>query len=104
MGKYLVVANQTALSPELRDCLVEKAKNEPGAEFVLVVPASPIEHLVEREEGQPRQVASRRAGRALISLTSAGIPIVGAHIGAGSLVTAIDEAIAERTKEYEGII
>jgi GABA permease len=101
---YLVVANQTALSEELTQALLEKAKEEPGTEFILVVPASPVEHYFTHEEGQAREIAARRAGLALTHLTGAGVPIVGAHVGAPSVVVAIDDAIRERTSEYAGII
>jgi hypothetical protein len=103
MGKYLVVANQTAISGELADALLVKAQEDPAAQFVLVVPASPVEHL-QSETGDPKQIAARRAGQSLVYLTDLGVPIVGAHVGAGSLVEAIDEAIQERSREYEGII
>lgn len=104
MSLYLVVANQTALSEELTQVLLTKAELEPSTEFVLVVPATPVEHLITHEEGKARQIAARRAGLALTHLTNAGVPIVGAHVGGSSLITAIDEAINDRRSEYAGII
>lgn len=104
MSQYLVVANQTALSVELTEILLTKATLEPGTEFVLIVPASPVEHFITYEEGKARQIAARRAGLALTHLTEAGVPIVGAHVGGSSLITAIDEAISEHRSEYAGII
>jgi hypothetical protein len=104
VSTYLVVANQTAISRELSDALVEKTKQERSAEFILVVPATEIDKMVLPEAGQARQVAARRAGRALTHLTDLGVPIVGAHIGGSSLMTAIDDAIRERAIKYDGII
>ena len=102
MAKYLVIANQTALSEELTQGLIKRAEEDPDAEFVLVVPATPVESLVTMEEGQARQIAARRAGRALTQLTDAGIPIVGALVGAPSPFEAIQEAV--HSAQYAGII
>ncbi len=104
MSKFLVVANQTAISAELTGALMEKAKGDRAAQFILVVPATPVEHLQTHEEGEARQIAARRAGRALTHLVDAGIPIVGAHVGAISLEDAIGEALAEHTSDFDGII
>ncbi len=104
MSTYLVVANQTAISKELSDALLDKTSNTQGAEFILVVPATEIDKMVIPEAGHARQVAARRAGRALTHLTDLGIPIVGAHVGGSSLMTAIDDAIRERAITYDGII
>ena len=102
MASYLVVANQTALGPELRQALFERTALDAAAEFVLVVPATPVETLVSMEEGHARQIAARRAGHALTGLTEAGLPIVGAFVGAPSLFEAIEEAFS--TGKYSGII
>ena len=102
MAKYLVVANQTALSAELKKALFERTALDGAAEFVLVVPATPVETLVSLEEGQARQIAPRRAGRALTELTEAGLPIVGALVGAASLFEAIEEAFS--AGKYSGIV
>ncbi len=104
MGKYLVLANQTATSVDLAHGLLETAREDPAAQFVLVVPATPVEHLLVPEEGDPQQIAARRAGLALTRLTDAGVPIAGAHIGGTSLIVAIDDAIRESASEYAGII
>jgi len=104
MSLYLVVANQTALSAELTQALLTKVALEPGTEFVLIVPATPVEHFITYEEGKARQIAARRAGVALNHLTQAGVPIMGAHVGGSSPITAIDEAISEHRSEYAGII
>ena len=104
MGNYLVVANQTLLSPELTNGLLETFEQDPTARFVVVVPATPVEDLLLTESGASSQIAARRAGRALIQLTDLGLPIKGAHVGANSVTVAIDEAIAEQQAEFVGII
>lgn len=104
MSKYLVVANQTAISDELTHALVDRSKADRAAQFILIVPATPVEHLLTHEEGEAQQIAARRAGRALTHLVDAGIPIVGAHVGATSLDTAIEEALREHASDFNGII
>jgi hypothetical protein len=104
MTKYIVVANQTAISDELTTALLDLSKHDHSAEFVLVVPATPVELLFKREEGSARETAARRAGRALTHLTEAGVHVVGAHVGAASPIGAVDDAIRDRISEYSGII
>ena len=103
MGNYLVVANQTLLSPDLTDGILETLKQDPAARFTLVVPATPVEDLLSPEGGQASQIAARRAGQALVLLTDLGVPVTGAHVGASSVVMAVDEAIGAR-QGYTGII
>ena len=104
MGNYLVLANQTLLSPELTNGLLEAFEQDQSARFVLVVPATPVEHLLTPESGAASQIAARRAGHALIQMTDLGLPVRGAHVGGTSLAVAIDEAIAEHQADFVGII
>ena len=104
MSAYLVVANQTAISDELVEGLRKKLKTDPGAEFFLLVPATAAEHLLTHEGGSPRQIAARRAGRALTTLTDAGLPIVGAQVGAPSPREAIEMEMAQRPGLYDEIV
>ena len=104
MGAYMVVANQTAISDELMEGLRQKIKDDPAAEFFLIVPATASEHLLTNEGGSPRQIAARRAGKALTTLTDAGIPIVGAQVGAPTPREAIDQEMRQRPGLYDGII
>ena len=46
MGLYLVVAHQTAASPELLEAVRKVMARELEAEFVLLVPATPVTHLL----------------------------------------------------------
>ena len=104
MGSYMVVANQTAISDELIEGLKQKIREDASAEFFLLVPATPSEHLLTHEGGSPRQIAARRAGKALTTLSDAGIPIVGAQVGATTPREAIDMEMRQRPGLYDGII
>jgi hypothetical protein len=77
MARYLIVAHQTACSPELLERVKSLAAADPAAEFTLLVPATPTGHLLHNwEEGEARQLARRRAGEAMATLAEAG---VGSH-------------------------
>jgi len=104
MARYLVVANQTALSPELSQCLLAIAAEHPDAQFVLVVPATPVEHLLGNEEGHAEEIAQRRAAKALAHFHGLGIPVVDAHTGSSRLLYAIEESLRPYPKEFGGIV
>jgi hypothetical protein len=64
MARYLIVAHQTAGSPELLERVRALAAADPAASFTLLVPATPTGHLLHNwEEGEARQLARRRAAR-----------------------------------------
>jgi hypothetical protein len=66
MARYLIVAHQTAGSPELLERVRALAAADPEAEFTLLVPATPTGHLLHNwEEGEARQLARRRATEAM---------------------------------------
>ena len=79
MARYLIVAHQTAGSPELLERVKALAAADPAAEFTLLVPATPTGHLLHNwEEGEARQLARKRAAEAMQSLGAAGVPVAAA--------------------------
>jgi hypothetical protein len=103
MARHLIVAHQTAGSPELVDRVRQLAERDPEAEFVLLVPATPPSQFLSWEEGEARQLAARRAREASEALRSAGIEVVAARVGAHSPLEAVgDELRAE--PGYAGIV
>ena len=98
MSRYLVVAHQTAGSPEMVECVHEIVASDPAAEFVLLVPATPVSHLLLWEEGETLEVAWRRAGIAMARLREAGVQVVAARVGDGSPL----QAIADELTQYPG--
>ncbi len=71
MARYLVVAHQTAASLELVERVKALASSDRAAEFVLLVPETPVEHLPEPGEGDAAEVARRRAENAKAHLQAA---------------------------------
>jgi hypothetical protein len=97
MARYLIVAHQTAGSPELLARVRALAAEDPAAEFTLLVPATPTSHLLHTwEEGEAKQLAGRRGREATERLTAAGIRVVATRVGSHSPLEAVgDELLAE---------
>jgi hypothetical protein len=104
MARILIVAYQTAGSPELLDRVKALAAADPAAEFTLLVPATPTGHLLHNwEEGEAKQLARKRAGEAMASLAAAGIPVAAARVGSHSPLEAVGDELQARPG-YERIV
>jgi hypothetical protein len=94
MARYLIVAHQTAGSPELLERVKALAADDPAASFTLLVPATPTGHLLHNwEEGEARQLARRRAGEAMAALAAAGVPVAEARVGSHSPLEAVGDEL-----------
>lgn len=102
MARYLIVAHQTAESEELRGAARALADREPDSDFVLLVPATPVNSLLVWEEGETEEIARRRAHTAQERLLADGVRVIEARIGPGDPVTAVADAL--RDDEYAGIL
>ena len=103
MARYLLVAHQTAESEELLAGARALAREDPDAEFVLLVPATPVGNLLVWEEGETMEVARRRAASAQAKLEEQGLHVVEARSGDRDPVAAIaDEMHAGR--RYAAIV
>lgn len=81
MTRYLVLAHQTANSPELVAALKELAGRETGSTFTLVVPAAPLSYWGTWEENRAHAFAEEQAESAVRALELAGVPGVRTIIG-----------------------
>jgi len=93
MARHLVVAHQTAESEELRQRLLELAAADREAEFVLLVPATPVSGLLVWDEGHSEDIARRRAAAARTHLASAGLRVVDARVGDGDPHSAVADEL-----------
>lgn len=93
MARYLLVAHQTAQSDELRAAAAGLARDDPAAEFVLIVPATPVVNLLVWERGETHDVAQRHADAARERLESDGLRIVDARPSDADPVAAIDDEL-----------
>jgi hypothetical protein len=92
VASYLVVAHQTADSPELAAALRAVRARHPDSTFVLVVPATHVEHLVGWTEGEARAAATQAGTKAVELLKRHGIELAAVRVGdADPVNAAVDE-------------
>jgi bacterioferritin len=104
MSRYLVLANQTASSTELTSAIREIVHKESDAEFVLLVPATPVEDLLDWQEGDNQSIAKRTGQTAKEYLERAGARVVRTEVGDPSPVKAIEDELQLHQEKYESII
>ena len=104
MSQYLVVAHQTATSPELLQRLLKLAADDPQAAFTILVPATPVTHLLVWEEGETQAFARNRAREAKALYESCGLNVVRTVVGDGSPLLAIGDELRRRSYGYDVIV
>lgn len=95
MSHYLVVAHQTAGSPELLRHISQVVRDDPGADFTLLVPATPVGHRFTWEDKETTENAERNAAHARSMLEDAGANVRATSIGGRVPIEAIQDAIRE---------
>jgi len=105
MARYLVVAHETVTSPLLLDAVRGVRKQDAKAEFVLLVPATPVRHLLfgKGDEHDAEATARKRGERARALFTKRGVPLSDVHIGTADPAEAIDQEVATHPG-YAGVI
>ena len=104
MGTYLVVANQTADSPELLQKVKEQVTADPDAQFVLLVPATPINDLLKPPAHDSQTSAEQVATQALYRFSDEGVRFWRSLTGDSSPLVAIEHEIRNHSGLYDGII
>jgi hypothetical protein len=104
MARYLIVAHQTACSPELLERVRALAAADPAAQFTLLVPATPTGHLLHSwEEGEARQLAERRGREATERLAAAGLDVAATRVGSHSPLEAVGDELLQQP-DYDRIV
>jgi hypothetical protein len=101
---YLLVANETAESEEMLHAVAEINAHDPQAEFVIVIPATPL-NLLQQFEGTPksaRGLAAHRAQSTRRHLENLGIRVQSTRIGNWDPYAAIEEELLN--EKYEAIV
>jgi hypothetical protein len=93
MARYLIVAYQTAGSPELAERVRKLAAEDSEAEFSLLVPATPPSHLHTWEEGEARQLALRRGSEAAAKLAAVGASVTAVRVGSHLPLDAVGDEL-----------
>jgi nucleotide-binding universal stress UspA family protein len=104
VARYLLVANETAESQEMLRAVAEINDADPNAEFVIVIPATPL-NLLQQFEGtakSARWLAAQRAQSTRRHLESLGIRVQSTRIGSWDPYTAIEEELVN--EKYEAIV
>ena len=105
MSRYLVVAQQTADSPELISKIADIAAGDPAAEFVLLVPVTPVRVLLSTAEEKVAFDTAHQTAEAARSLfEKAGAKVIGVRVGDDSLIRAIRDELREHPDNYDAII
>jgi hypothetical protein len=104
MGSYLLVAHQTAESQELLSAARELHREDPTAKFVMLVPATPVAHMLAWEWGETRDVARRAAASARARLQEHGLEVVEAVIGDADPVHAIGDELRKSRRRFNAIV
>jgi bacterioferritin len=104
MPRHLILANQTAASPELVGAVREILEKSPESEFILLVPATPVEDLLDWQDTDSESIARRTAQAAKEQLEQAGAKVVRVDVGDASPVTAIENELQSHPDKYDGII
>ena len=104
MARYLIVAHQTAASPELIAELHRTAEQDAEAEFLLRVPATPINHVLTRVDDEDGEVARQRALDASSRLRAEGLDVIDSLVGSADPLLAIREEIGRRQPPYVRVI
>lgn len=104
MPRILILANQTAASAELTNAVREIIKKEAATEFVLLVPATPVEDLLDWQDGDSEAVAKRTAQTAKEHLKGVGANVIRTEVGDPSPVKAIEDELQGHEEKYNGIV
>ncbi|MEX2178290.1 MAG: hypothetical protein WD801_06240 [Gemmatimonadaceae bacterium] len=102
MPRYLIVAHQTASTPELQSRVAELVAKDRDAEFAILVPELPEENF--SWEGERVDIAEQRAEAAKAQLTeAAGAKVVRASVGSSDPLAAIGNEL-EAHPGYDAIV
>jgi len=91
MARYLIVAHQTADSPQLVQAVKEIRSREPDAEFGLLVPATPVSHLASWTRGEAEAVAAEAGERARTRFGAEGVALSEVIVGDANPVYAVGD-------------
>jgi hypothetical protein len=102
MARHLLVAHQTVDSAELLRAVRVLADSDGSAEFTILVPATPVRHLLIWEEGETKYAAQSRARGAMVRLSETGCNVTSARVGDANPVLAVEDEL--RRQAYRTIV
>lgn len=102
MSRYLIVAHQTATSDELIAKLRELAAEDQSAHFTLLVPATPVNHLLTWTEGEATARARAVAAEARACFEREGLHVEDARPADESPLLAISDGLSD--SYYDAVV
>jgi len=102
MATYMLVANQTVETDELRDAALEIQAGDRAAEFILIVPATRVVHGLVWDEVETKAVAHARLEAGMKRLAAGGVRMAGGRVGDEDPVLAVEDEL--RRERYAGIV
>jgi hypothetical protein len=102
MARYMLVANQTVESEELRQAALGITRGDRSAEFTLVVPATRVVRGLLWDETETKAVAQSRLEAGMRLLRAAGCNVPEGRVGDEDPVLAIEDEL--RRQRYAGIV
>lgn len=103
MGRHLVIARQTARSAQLLEAVRRIAAEDPAAEFVLLIPETPLHHLRMVSDDTAAALAEQAAEEARAHFAAAGIDLATVRVADPNPVLAATTEIHHRPG-YAGIV
>jgi bacterioferritin len=79
-------------------------EKQADAEFVLLVPATPVEDLLDWQDGDNETIAKRTGQTAKEQLERVGAKVVRTEVGDPSPVKAIEDELQRHQEKYDGIV
>jgi hypothetical protein len=104
MAAYLLVAHQTAESEALLGAARELHGQDPHARFAMLVPATPVDHLLVWEEGETQELARRAAEAAAARFRAHGLEVLEAMVGDPDPVHAVGDELRRGRHRYHAIV
>lgn len=103
MARYMIVAHQTATSPQLLERLRDIAERDADARFTLLVPETPVAHLLLEDVIESRAAARATAEEAERVMRTADLPLDRVLIGNASPVAAVEDELRVRG-DYDAVV
>ncbi len=103
MPRYLVIAYQTSGNPALLQVLKEIADAAEGARFVLLVPATPSQHLKMVSVRESEVLAQEAVERARRRFHNEGIELAQVRVSDPNPIVAATQELADAPR-YDGIV
>ena len=104
MKRYLIVANQTATERRLVRRIRQVRDDEPDARFVLLVPATRVEHLATWQSGESEDVARSRGEQARSAFAEMGVLLDEILVGDEAPIWAIEDELRGRDDGYYDVV